>query len=368
MNFKRVDKYPKVTKWLTSKLGYYYNGMYSFCEGELKEQSIDFAYVVIVAKCHYNEDWKSFSSINKKDLLKIIQFNKSIGTSSNDITQVFENKAIDGFDVKTTIFDKELLNRLNAKKVLIPETELFNEYTDTSKVFQLETLAGTLFCGGHQIKLMSSYAKGIMTDIEVYKLSAGLHQDTQATVILSQNFPDFLLNQLFSQKLNILIKKIRLKPKTWFNVERLHILYLAPLLTALCFYVISNSYLFIQSMQIENKLAEGGDKVNKVLAQKRLLDEKSTVINILSTEFEDEHLVHNYWEIIFQLISQGMKITRITYSDHQLTVRGDAEQASHVLGEAAKNNQVESVVFEGPVRKSNSRDDFILKIKAKEKQ
>lgn len=366
MNLRLINKYPTIKKWLIGHLGYYANGMRSFSENKLKSTSNDFARIVIVAKCHYSESWQSFSSVNKKDLQKIIQLKKSTQSKSCIIFQSFENKTIDGFDIKITTFDQDLINELGANKILIPETELFNHATDTTHVFQLDTIAGTLFSGGHGIKTMSSYAKGVLADIEMYKLSAGLPQNAQSTIIEQKYFADFLINQLLEQRLDSLIKRISVKPKEWVNINKLHILYWAPLLTALCFYLVSNSYLFMQTIRVEEKLAEGGEQVSTLLEQKQRQEQKRSTLALLSTEFKNERLVHNYWEVIYHLVECGMKVTRISYNKGQLVIRGNADKASEVLSGIAKNVQVKRASFEGPVRKSRGRDNFILTIMPKE--
>lgn len=366
VNFNLINKYPKIKKWLLGRLGYYFNDMYSFSDNQLKKASNKSTCVVIVAKCHYNESWQSFSSINKKDLMKVVQLKQSTELKTERIIQTFSNLNIDGFDVKTTTFEQGLHHKLGIKTILIPETELFNVSSGATQVFQVETLAGILFSGGHGIKTMSSYAKGILTDIEMYKLSAGLSQNAQVTVIEQKNFSTFLVSQLLKQRIDYLTKKILFKPKSWVNIEKLHMLYLAPLLTALCFYLLSNGYLFTQSMSIEEKLTQGGEQINILLKQKQKYDQKSAMLNVLSIEFNNERLVHNYWNIIYQLIENGMIITRISYDKNQLSIRGNADKASDVLSDIAKNKQVKSAVFDGSVRKYNGRDDFILKISPKE--
>ena len=367
MNLNLINKYPKIKRWVVSNLGYYFNGMYSLNDNTYQKASNQKIRIAIIAKAHYKEHWQSFSSTSRKDLLKIIALKKNTVSDKNYITQIFENKNIDGFNVKTTTFSQMVLNDLGGKIVLIPETELIVNNDSEPKVYQLETVAGTLFFGGFGNKATSSYAQGIMSDIEVFKLSAGLPDDTKTNIINKQEFNPFITTQLLVQKFDLLLRKSFYQPRKWFSLNRLHLLYVAPLITMLCFYIFSNGYLFLQTHKIEQKLSQGGSQVNQLLIQKQELDRKIEVLSVISAEFSEQHLVHYYWEIVFQLVNQGMIITKISFDKGELDIRGRADKASEVLSNIVTNKYVVSAVFDGSVRNYRDKDDFTLKIMPKVK-
>lgn len=343
-----------------SHIGYFSKKMYIFVDDSLVETSSNDTRVIIVAKNHYVETWQSFAAINKKELRKLIELKKS--SQANQIFQIFDNKSIDGFDVKITTFDETLAESLGDKKILIPETELYTNTALSQHIYQIETLNGTLFCSTQGVKIISSYAKGGLLNLQTYKLSIGLPNETETTNIERENFPYFVINQLLNQQIDVLAKKITAKPSQWFDVKQLHYLYLGPLLTALVFFSISNTYLTIRTDMIEDDLAQGGEQVRSVLTKKQRYDEKVSQLTTLSNEYSDRKLVHYYWSTIYQLVENDMTVTRITYTKGKLIIRGVAEKASDVLSAIATYSQVESASFQGPVRKSRGKDSFILEI------
>jgi hypothetical protein len=59
-----------IKQWLTSQLGYFADDMYQLADAKLAVNQVFDPRVIIVAKCHYQESWQSFSAINKKDAKK----------------------------------------------------------------------------------------------------------------------------------------------------------------------------------------------------------------------------------------------------------------------------------------------------------
>ena len=363
MNFSLLKKYPVLKKRLLNQLGYFSNTMYRFKDGTLVKASAHHAGVVIVAKCHYTESWQPFAAVNKKDLQKIIRLKKN--SQGNQVFQLFENKNIDGYDVKITTFDDNLIISLGNKTILIPETELYNSQDITQHIYQVETPNGLLFCSGHVMKNISSYAKGVLQSIETYKFSVGLPNNTATRIIPKAEFAHFLIEQLLNQKISSLGSKILAKPKSWIDLKQLHLLYWVPLLTALVFYSISNGYLFIKMVTLESELSQGGEKIGGILSQKKQYEHNVAKLITLSNEFKNRDLVHYYWNIISALIEENMIISRISYAEEKLVVRGTADKASSVLSTLATHAQIESASFQGPVRKSRGKDVFVLEITPK---
>jgi hypothetical protein len=359
-----INKYPVIKSWLIRQVGYYSKELYLFDDNQLKKNSRHNAKIIILAKCHYSESWQSFASVNKKEVDKILSLKKETLTHLGISFQTFTNKAIDGFDVKVTTIDENVITTLGQDKIYIPETELFTS-GDSYQLLEIETLAGKVFCSFSGNKTKISYAKGIVDNTETYKLSVGLSSDVKAVVVNNDKFPSFLLSQLFKLRLNNFFSSISFDIKSWFNLTHLHLLYWGPLVSALCFYLLLNGYLYFKTNSFEQSLTLDGDKVGEIITQKRKLDQNISLFSVLSSEFGEQNFVHNHWQIVDTLLSAEMKITRINFQNSKLVIRGVADKASDVLTTITEHERIISAAFQGPVRKSRGKDSFILTLQVK---
>ena len=392
MNLALILKQAQLKKILLKQLAYYANGWYVFEDlkttgNTVKDSVIDGysfkpmesseAKVVIVAKAHYHQSWQSYTSVSKKELQQILLLQKSNENLATTIFQVVVNTAIDGYDVKKTTFDTQLLNELGEKRLLIPETELFSledekqgNFNNKAWLSALETPAGTLFVSCFADKSTSSYAKGLISNIEAFKLSSGLPSEISPTYIDKQHYASFVFNCFTQKNIDQLYRKIAFNAKAWFKAKDLHLLYWVPLLTASAFYLCTNSYLWVQSYNIENELKEQGSEIGQLLDNKYQQDQQRELLNLLNAEFSKTFTVHGHWSLIYQLVESGMIIDRLSFANNLLSVRGKASNATKVLREVAKIPSVKSASFKGAVRKSKGLESFTLELtpnRAKEK-
>jgi hypothetical protein len=278
------------------------------------------------------------------------------------IFQLFANKSIDGFDLKTTVFSEQLLNKLGIKKILIPETELYYSQSLKPYVLQVDTPKGVLFSGGHCQQSISSYAQGLLRDVATYKLSIGIPAEVKSKVIEKQDLAGFLLSQLHDKPIAKIISQLAYKPWSWLDFKQLHYLYLAPLTTAVVFYIVTNSYFFLYNHYLESELAAQSEKISTVLGNKSNYDKQRALLVQLSTELNARNAVHYHWHIIEQLFDEGMTITRISLKKNILLIRGKADKASRVLEAMTTNKYLQNISFQGQVRKSRDQDLFTLAV------
>lgn len=370
MTLNFINNYPIIKNWLVKQIGYYSKSLYSFNTEHANAVKLSLAQdtksrVIIVAKCHYTESWQSISSVNKNELNKVLTLKKSTEHQVGVIFQAYKNNAIDGYDVKTIKIDQTVIKQLGETCTYIPETELFVP-NEKNQLLQIETPAGLVFCSQIESKIKTTYAKGIINNIETYKLSVGLSENIEVVSVSVDNFSQFLLAQLFKLKYSQLPKVISFDIKAWFNTTQLHLLYWAPLLTALAFYLVLNGYFYIKTNELEQSLVSGGNQVGEIISKKNELDNNLATLAMLSEELNQQPLVHQYWQVFDDLLTSGMDITRISYKDNNITIRGEAEKASSVLSSIAANPLVTAAAFEGPVRKSRDKDSFVLTLQVKE--
>jgi hypothetical protein len=303
--------------------------------------------------------------VNKKEVDKIISLKQSSIDGETKSSQVTKNESIDGYDVKTVTIDPIVINKLGKDKIYIAESELFTP-KETNQLLHIDTLAGKIFCSNISNKVKSSYAKGIVNNVETYKMSVGLSNDIETLAVEKPNFPSFLLSKLFKTPLVNLTKIASFDIKTWCNPIHFHLLYWGPLVTTLCFYLLLNGYFYFKTNNLEQKIGEGGQQISEIISQKRELDVNSSLLNTLSNEFNHQNFTHNHWQVVDKLLMAGMKITGINFKENKLTIRGTADKASDVLQEISNYEQISSSEFQGPVRKSRGQDSFILNLQLKD--
>jgi len=394
VNLALFTKQPLLKKALLKQIAYYANGWYVFDDNtgtnadtdqySFKANAISKAKIVIVAKIHYHQSWQNYTSVSKKELQQILTLQKSNEKSANTIFQIFSDNTIDGYQVKKTTFDSQLMNEIGEQKLLIPETELYsspnesqiatntntnaNSNTSTPSnqtwLSSIETPAGTLFtcCFANKSASTSTYAKGLFSSIEAFKLSAGLPSDIKPTYITKQNYASFLFNCFTQKKLNKLYGKVAFNAKSWFKAKDLHLLYWAPLLAASIFYLLTNSYLWLKSYNIKNELAQQSSEVSQLINNRYQQDQQRQLLNFFNAEFSKTTTVHKHWSLIYQLVESGMIINRLSFSEKLISIRGKAPNASKVLTEIAENPAVKRATFKGVVRKSKGQDSFTLEL------
>jgi hypothetical protein len=357
-------------KHLVKHLAYYAQGWYLFCDQQtssnkdtssfLKTSSSN-AKIVIVSKQHYQESWQTFTAINYKELQQIINLQKNDIRSTRGIFQTYKRASVDGYEVKKTIFDDKLIDAIGANRILIPETELFEPLDGKASLLSLTTPVGELFSGFFANKVTNSYASGLVNNIETFKLSSGLPLDIKHLSISEQGYADFLFRQFVTLNLDVLFKKTDFNGAVFFKPNDFHLVYWAPLLTALLFYIVSNFFIWSKTDNIEKKLAQQGSEITKLLASKQKLDERSNLLNSLNKQFSLTSSVHSHWSLVYNLVESGMIIDRLTFNNI-LTVRGKAENAGKVLADIAQSSMVSSASFNGSVRKSQGFESFTLDI------
>ncbi|GAA6203360.1 hypothetical protein [Thalassotalea sp. SU-HH00458] len=365
MTLNFVNQYPAIKNWLVNNVGYYSKQLYIFNDEELVYSPEVNTKVIIIAKCHYSESWQTFSSISKKDLEKILTLKKATESKIGLLFQSYRNEAIDGYEVKTIKINSSIIEILGKDRVYIPETELFNPYQE-NQLLKIETIAGSMFCSQVDNKIRTSYAKGIVNNIDTYKLSVGLPLNIEVLNIQVKDFSKFLLTQLLKLNFSQFGRVSTFDIKAWFNSSHLHLLYWAPILSSLFFYLTFTGYLYLKGSEIESELLTDSQQVSRLINNKNKIDEYNKILAALSLEFKNSNqYVHYHWLLIDELLDMDMNIIRINYSEGILSIRGLADKASSVLLAISKHPKVKSATFKGEVRKSQGLDLFEINLEVR---
>ena len=371
MKLNFITQHKKTTEFLVNNIGYIGDALYGFNVTETAQPSTSTKFqfekiekakaVMIVARKHYVEKWKTYPAVSHKELKSILALQK-VSSTFNDINLIVENKQQDGFDVKTITFSNELTSMLPENIVLFPETELLTALsTDNNRIVaQVTTFTGELFWAYSSNKTNSVYQGGLLNNLNGFIQSIGLSIDSQKTTIAANDYANVLVSCLTNIQVNDLYRISSINLKKLIDINQLHQLYLAPLAVTLIFVLISNAYLYINQSIITNDIASSQSTTSNLLSTKKEIDEIEQQIATVSHEFEQIDATHVIWKLVAKVIDSGMEVSRFSRSQDVITLRGRAEQASAILSELNQTPGVKKATFQGSINKSRGQDLFTI--------
>lgn len=320
--------------------------------------------IVIVARKHYaieNQSYPALSLVELKSLLKIK--NEQAGRLKA-ITTIETNKDIDGFNVTTIQFTQHL-DLLAKAWVLIPETALLYSHNDEKSLLQLTTPAGELFYSQTKNTSHSAYAQGLISNLATYKHSAGIAEATQATAISEQQYLAYLASRLTQKPVAELLKQCMFNFKHQANPIKLHLLYIAPLLSVTLYIAIAFGWQWLSVYNLQSEMGAQSQQANKVLMQKNELDALNKKIAVFNQHIGTKSTVYKHWDIINSALKNDMSIDIFSAKNAQIQLRGSAPNANKVINAISKEPIVAGVIFAGGVRKYRGEDKFTLEITLK---
>jgi len=351
----------KNKKWLLNSIAYYHENLFLLAASEFKVTDKS-KKVIIVSRRNYNEKWQTYPSVSLKELKDILKLQKE--TSNSLIIESFsKNEQQEGYDVKTITFSEKLTDEFS-KHILIPETELINHYyKDQKVVIEAQTPAGNLFYSKVEGKTKSAYKQGLVSSLESFCLSIGVHSDVAKVSLTQDDYASLLNEAILNTPFLNLYKTAAFDFKSSVDYKLLHSLYYGPLISAGIFIAGVNAFYMYKANSLETTLLSYQGGVSELLEQKQKIDLDKLYVEQVLQEFELYPNVHSHWDIAYKAISEGMDIQEFSGSKSNVTLRGFADSASSILAVISELPMVESAQFSGPVRKSGKRDYFIMELK-----
>lgn len=357
INLALLKKYKLMGELFSNHIAYFSNELYNLRTNQHLDPDST-PRLVIVARHHYFVDKTSYPSVTKKEVNAML--NLQVGVANSFVqNRIISNPQIDGFDVISTIYDSEVTN-IAWNVFLVPETELISYEPCCIKA---ETLSGELFFISNGEKSFSCYRSAIMDSIEQFVLASGISLSKGKLEVLdTKGFSQKLLGILESISLTQLFSLGSFYQNSKINLQKLHLLYLAPLISVLVYLIghYSLNSFKISSLEEDAKLLQG--EAESVL---NLRDELSSLNGRLSAyqkEFANVSVRHVDWRIIELVLKEGMEVKQFYGNAEYIELRGDADRASLILAVLNSAEFVESAEFTSPIRKSRSRDSFVVKI------
>ncbi|TMO40797.1 hypothetical protein CWC25_19860 [Pseudoalteromonas sp. S4389] len=351
----------KNKKWLLNSIAYYHENLFLLAASEFKVTDKS-KKVIIVSRRNYNEKWQTYPSVSLKELKDILKLQKE--TSNSLIIESFsKNEQQEGYDVKTITFSEKLTDEFS-KHILIPETELINHYyKDQKVVIEAQTPAGNLFYSKVEGKTKSAYKQGLVSSLESFCLSIGVHSDVAKVSLTQDDYASLLNEAILNTPFLSLYKTAAFDFKSSVDYKLLHSLYYGPLISAGIFIAGVNAFYMYKANSLETTLLSYQGGVSELLEQKQKIDLDKLYVEQVLQEFELYPNVHSHWDIAYKAISEGMDIQEFSGSKSNVTLRGFADSASSILAVISELPMVESAQFSGPVRKSGKRDYFMMELK-----
>lgn len=351
----------KNKKWLLNSVAYYHESLFLLGESEFKVTDKS-KKVIIVSRRNYNEKWQTYPSVSLKELKEILKLQKET-SHSLIVESISKNEQQEGYDVKTITFSEKLTDEFS-KCVLIPETELINHYfKDQKVVIEAQTPAGNLFYSKVEGKTKSAYKQGLVSSLDSFCLSIGVHSDVTKVSLTQGDYASLLNEAILNTPFLNLFKTAAFDFKSSVDYKLLHSLYYGPLISAGIFIAGVNAFYMYKASSLETTLLSYQDGVSELLNQKQKIDLDKLYVEHVLKEFQLYPNVHSHWDIAYKAISEGMDIQQFSGSKSNVTLRGFADSASGILAVISELPMVESAQFSGPVRKSGKRDYFIMELK-----
>ncbi|GAP74601.1 hypothetical protein W04_1117 [Pseudoalteromonas sp. SW0106-04] len=363
MKINRLFESNWFNSWFKSKCFYFSGCFYKFVESGLEKSQnapVELC-TVIVSRRFYSEEWQTYPAVSLKELKEILK----LQAEAFDVKPIYtfvENEQQDGFDVRCIQFNPEVSQLVPGQAVIVAETIVLEWLAKERAIYELDTPAGVLFFSNSLGINRSAFKQGMMKSSSYFKYSVGLPEDTPVLELGESDYARALWEALGNIPLHSVPKLVSFDVKTLLDWRAIHALYIAPLLTACVFTGIMHGFYSVKEFQLDEKLSSYGADVEKVLDQKQAQEKKERFVTVTKSELESLRPIHSDWQLAYEAIKSGMEIQQFRMNANELVMRGFADEASGVLEAMNNLDSVESVVFDGPVRKSGRRDYFIMNI------
>jgi hypothetical protein len=116
VNLRIISKFPQLLNWLSQRVGYLGDEYYSIQSNQFKPSDKANA-LMIVSRKHYQEVWNTYPAVSLTELRSVLKLQKNLAGNNRVLQYKYQNKELDGFDVKTIHFSTKI-NDLVSKKLL----------------------------------------------------------------------------------------------------------------------------------------------------------------------------------------------------------------------------------------------------------
>ncbi|WP_404341346.1 hypothetical protein [Pseudoalteromonas mariniglutinosa] len=359
MKINQLTKSSLLRKQLKNGLGYFANGkikpMYEDCNNFKP-------WLLIVARKHYSILHKSYPALSLTELKALLKISQQHQNTLKSLIEITINKEIDGFDVKTIIFDNEYATQLSQAWLLIPETEVLAQQLTDKQLYELHTPVGLLFYSQSDFVSHSAYCGGLIHSITTYKHSIGVADDVTVNKIAQQHYLSFLAEQFSSLSVTQLPKIASFNKNNKVSPWQLHALYWGPLLSISLYLAVAVGWQWFSISQTEQAIASQSENANELLLQKQQLDQLNSKIALFNQHIANHPLALSDWEVVNSALSTGMIINRFSFRQGKLTLTGESANANATISEITKLSQVKSAIFTSGVRKYRGSERFEIEI------
>lgn len=310
--------------------------------------------IAIVGCEHYRHRSQSYPIRSRAELQQVLELEFGSGRSLRRFIGPWraEARRVDIYEFAIDPAD----SRLNAV-FLIPETLLLSRYTPDDTILKVER-------GGQSYFLTSSglwqRAAGLVSDERVFALAAG------EPVERVEGIDQRSILAAFSQALR------KLSPIEWLDALNVELMLrllrtIRPAVVAVgavgFSYALGISlYLFSAAALRQSQLDALGADVEQLISAQRRLDTLDARGVEISATLAAANRSWQTWQVPATVWANGGRVAAFTLFDGKIMIRGEAPNATAVLGKLAVLDSVADPTFASPVRQDRDSQQFVIEM------
>lgn len=358
LNLEIINKIQQAaSSYLTGKLSYFDGTHYAVKASGFSETKQPGA-ICIVARNHCVETKKSYSSISRKELQAILTLEKK-NAAQPTCYRVMENAKQDAFEVHKTVFSVSAETLKNAW-LLIPESFLLGTLYP-KQLLSVETPNGTLY-SYMSGSLHCLYQAGLIRSIEAFKHSVGLPDDVNDQTLTLSDYAKAIGQIGVNKSLLELLRASAVCTQGKVNANKLHALYIAPLVTLTLLLGGAVGMQLYQLNKNEAVALAASDEIKTILATSNNITQMSAVIAEVNEQILSKPLAYHHWQLLALLVEEEVKFNFLRYENNAVVVDGEVKNSGKMLAKLNQHPLVQSAQFTGAVSKSGDTDKFNLNI------
>ncbi len=314
-----------------------------------------FAVVLVLGREHYEERRSRYPIRSRVDLDRVLKLElQGRRATLVHIGPFFdEHREVIFFEIKPAA-----VSLIEQTLFVVPESLLLAASLDSRTALTVSRDAMSYFVSQ---ATSSQVAGGLVNNVELYALAAGIPADNRAVLTDDRDFRDRFVSGLKTVDLvswlGFLAPHVR---ETTREHWRPALISLSGFL--ILYLLIASAYLQSMLAWREHQLAGLGPEVRELVETQRRIDRVADEHESLARLVKGRWETHRAWEVAGQIWSSGGSFTVINMIGPKITVRGSTGDAATLLKNISAMPRVGSAKFVAPVRQEATGQEFMIEI------
>jgi len=305
--------------------------------------------IQIVDRPFYSEQAKGYPIDNKKELKKLLALESLEPHNSQNHIWHSENGM-------SQVNSWQYSNEVPEAIIRLPISLLLALAAKNNQVVQ--TFGENKFYLARSNKLIHSLPhSAVVNSSKRFAISAGIAQVELDKRIAEQNFA--LELALGFKKVLPLLTSFFIMPKIENRFQLLKNIVLPFTLVFTSYLALSSAYIMYQKNNLEQALANQGEKVSIALTQQNTFDKQFQRYTALQSFFEVKKTKSNIWLLMSDLYPY-VTLSNVRLIGERFVVRGKAPIATQILEKISNKDFVLDAKFDFPTRKYRGQEEFVI--------